>query len=50
MENLKTLENFYEAFKYFLDVIVLLDKCGSRLTNLTDLEDVETLKSFSMKI
>ena len=28
----------------FFQVVVLLDKCGSRLTNLTDLEDVETLK------
>ena len=45
MENLKTLENFYKAFEYFF-VGVLMDKCGSRATNLTNLEDVETLKRF----
>ena len=46
MKNLKTLEHFYEAFEYFLEIVVLLDKCGSRTINLTDLEDVETLKRF----
>ena len=25
MENLKSLENFYEAFRYFVEVLVLLD-------------------------
>ena len=45
MENLKTLENFCEAFEYFF-VVVLLDKCSSRATNLTNLVDVETLKRF----
>ena len=44
MENLKTLGNFYEAFEYFLEVVVLLDKCFSWLTNLTFLEDQETVK------
>ena len=46
MERLKTLEDYYRNFEYFLEVVVLLDKCFSRLTNLTVLEDQETLKRF----
>ena len=46
MDNLKTLEDFYEAFEYFLEVIVLLDKCGSRLMSLSDFDGPETLKRF----
>ena len=44
MENLKTPEHFYENFEYFLEVVVLLDKCGSKLTNLTDSEDLKTFE------
>ena len=29
MENLKSLENFFKVFSYFLGVVVLLDKCGN---------------------
>ena len=50
MKGLRTLEDYYKKFEYFLEVVVLLDKCLSRLTNLTVLEDQETLKDFSMKI
>ena len=46
MERLKTLEDCYRNFEYFLEVVVLLDKCFSRLTNLNVLEDQETLKRF----
>ena len=35
---------FTRLLNIFFQVVVLLDKCGSRLTNFTDLEDVETLK------
>ena len=47
MERLKTVEDYYRNFEYFLEVAVLLEKCFSRLTNLTVLEDQETLKRFS---
>ena len=50
MKRLRTLEDYYKKFEYFLEVVVLLDKCLNRLTNLTVLEDQETLKDFSMKI
>ena len=50
MERLKTLEDYYRNFEYFLKVVILLDKYFSRLTNLTVLEDQETLKRFLMKI
>ena len=50
MERLKTLEECYRNFEYFLEVVILLDKYFSRLTNLTVLEDQETLKRFLMKI
>ena len=50
MERLKTLEEYYRNFEYFLEVVILLDKYFSRLTNLTVLEDQETLKRFLMKI
>ena len=46
MGNLKTLEDFYEAFKYFFEVIVLLEKCGSRLMSFSDFDGLETLKRF----
>ena len=46
MDNLKTLEDFYEAFKFFLEVVVLLEKCGNRQMSLSDLDGVETLKRF----
>ena len=29
MDNLKTLEDFYDGFEYFLEVIVLLKKEGN---------------------
>ena len=44
MERLKTLEYYYRNFEYFLEIVVLLDKCFNRLTHLTVLEDQETLK------
>ena len=46
MERLKTLEDCYRNFEYFLEVVVLLDKGFSRSTNLNVLEDQETLKRF----
>ena len=46
MDKLETLEDFYEAFEYFLEVIVLLEKCGSRLMSLSDFDGLETLKIF----
>ena len=46
MDNLKTLEDFYEAFAYFLEVIVLLEKCGSRRMSLINFDGLETLKRF----
>ena len=46
MERLKTVEDYYRNFEYFLEVVVLLEKCFSRLTNLTVLEDQETLERF----
>lgn len=46
MKRLRTLEDYYRNFEYFLEIVVLLDKCLSRLTNLTVLEDQETLKRF----
>ena len=46
MENLKSLENFYETFSYFLEVVVLLDKCGDRTISLSNVDDIETLKRF----
>ena len=46
MERLKTLEYYYRNFEYFLEIVVLLDKCFNRLTHLTLLEDQETLKIF----
>ena len=46
MGRLKTLEDYYRNFEYFLEVVVLLDKCFSRLANLTVQEDQETLKRF----
>ena len=49
-ERLKTLEEYYRNFEYFPEVAVLLDKCFSRLTNLTVLEDQDILKRFFMKI
>ena len=49
-ERLKTLEEYYRNFEYFPEVVVLLDKCFSRLTNLAVLEDQEILKRFFMKI
>lgn len=50
MEKVKTLENYYENFEYFLEVVDLLDKFFNRLTNVTELEDQETLKRFFMRI
>ena len=50
MERLKTLHEYYRNFEYFLEVVVLLHKYFSWLTNLTVLEDQETLKIFLMKI
>ena len=46
MERLKTLEYYYRNFEYFLEIVVLLDKCFNRLIHLTVLEDQETLKRF----
>ena len=46
MENLKSLENFYEAFSYFLEDAVLLDKCSDRTISSSNLDDVETIKIF----
>ena len=46
MERLKTLKDYYRNFENFLEVVVLLDKFFSQLTNLTVLEDQETLKIF----
>ena len=46
MENLKLLENIYEAFIYFLEVVVLLDKSGERTISLSNVVDTETLKRF----
>ena len=46
MDNLKILEDFSEAFEYFLEIIVLLEKCGSRLMSLNNFDDLETLERF----
>ena len=46
MENLKSLENFYEAFSYFFQDAVLLDKCSDRTISSSNLDDVETIKIF----
>ena len=40
------MEDFYETFEYFLKVIVLLEKCGSRLISLSNFDGLETLKRF----
>ena len=49
MDNLKILEDFYEGFEYFLEVIVLLEKCGRWLISLSNFDSLETLKRFSQK-
>ena len=42
MDNLNTSGDLYEAFEYFLKVVVLLEKCGNRLMSLSE----KTLKIF----
>ena len=43
MESVNNLENFYNAFDHFVEVVVLLNKCCSRSTNIDEL-DIDSLR------
>ena len=48
-ENISSLKKFYNAFDHFLEVVVLLNKCCSRNTDIDDL-DIEPLRYFFTNI
>lgn len=46
MEKIKTIESYYKHYEDFLAVIVWLNKCFHKMSNLTELEDQETIERF----
>lgn len=46
MEKIKTIERYYKHYEDFLAVIVWLNKCFHKMSNLTELEDQETIERF----
>ena len=49
LENISSLEKFYDAFDHFPEGAVLLNKCCSRNTNIDDL-GIDSFRYFFMKI
>lgn len=49
MNNLSSLEKFYEALDHFLEVAVLLNELCSRTADIDDLE-IKSLRYFFVKI
>ena len=46
MENLSTLQNYYEKFGCFLKTVILLERYFNKLMNLTTIDDQGILKEF----